>query len=328
MSLKNKKIVLSLQRLLIGNKEEILEKMREYFLEVKYVYGSDKSKEDESIIDKIYKELNRKKKLRKYFLSKIEKRKEIYWNKLIENFKDVDYLLMIGRSYYETEFLKNVKKLNPKIKLILFLWDTYDIVNINKLKNVYNKIYTFEKEEAMKYDLKWRPSFFLKVEENKKEIDCYYLGTMKEGERYNYIDQLYNYCVKNNLNYFLKLYLKKINKIYNKNIMTNKKISYKENLEKVKKSKVILELNAKNQNGLTLRTLECLAYGTKLITTNQNIRNYDFYNKNNIYILNKPEDIDDIPLEFFKKDYEKINKEILRKYSFEGFIEEIFEDEK
>lgn len=70
--------------------------------------------------------------------------------------------------------------------------------------------------------------------------------------------------------------------------------------------------------------MECLAYNTKLITTNKDVINYDFYNENNILIVDKIEEIEKIDINFFKSPYLELSKEILDKYSFEGFLKEIF----
>lgn len=73
-----------------------------------------------------------------------------------------------------------------------------------------------------------------------------------------------------------------------------------------------------------MRTFECLGNRIKLITENKDIVNYDFYDKENIYIIEKKEDIEKIPVEFFKTPYKEIDKDILEKYSFRGFVKEIF----
>ena len=48
-------------------------------------------------------------------------------------------------------------------------------------------------------------------------------------------------------------------------------------------SRSIIEIEDIDQNGLTLRSLESIFFGKKLITDNRDIVNYDFYKKENIY---------------------------------------------
>ena len=72
------------------------------------------------------------------------------------------------------------------------------------------------------------------------------------------------------------------------------------------------------QEGLTLRVLEALFYSKKLITNNKNIKKYDFYNPNNIFIWG----VDDEKnlLNFINSDYITIEENILNRYSYDSWI--------
>lgn len=322
--LKNKKLILSLDKIMINSKETLIRKLNNYFDEVRYFYGSERSKKDENLYIKILKELSRKKLLKKYVTPLLKKEEMKYYNKIINNFIKIDYVLMIGGIYYSKEFIKLVKSKNSNIKFILFLWDKFDKIKIEKLKEYYDLVYTFEKKDAVENNIFWRPSFYVQKENSIKNIDFYFLGEIRDVERYEYINKLYKFCLRSNLNANVNLFSRKKLKNLNSNIITHKKIPYKQNIENMKRAKVTFEKNINNQEGLSLRSLECLAYKTKLITTNKDIRNYDFYNPKNIFIVEKIEDIDKIPIDFFKTEYENIGEETLKRYSFEGFIEEIF----
>ncbi len=87
-------------------------------------------------------------------------------------------------------------------------------------------------------------------------------------------------------------------------------------------TKVILDLPHPLQNGLTMRTIEAIGANKKLITTNEDIKNYDFYDEDNICILDK-ENIT-IEKDFFEKPYKKISKDIKNKYSLDSWIEDVF----
>jgi len=66
----------------------------------------------------------------------------------------------------------------------------------------------------------------------------------------------------------------------------NKRLSYIENIEKVKHASALLEINKPEQRGLTLRALEALIFNKKLITTNASIRSMDLYDPARIFIYN------------------------------------------
>ncbi|MFK4785485.1 hypothetical protein [Fusobacterium sp. MFO224] len=302
--------------------------LKKYFRDAIYITGSEPSKYEMNFLQKKTKVLSRHKgKIFNLFRKRYNIYLENHYENLIEKYKDIDYILAIGGVYYSGDFLRRLKKINPSIRTIAFLWDDFSEEIIEIYKEDYDVVYTFEKSSALKYGLKFRPSFYLERVIEKKKIDCYYLGTLRESERYNKINEIFNYCKKNKLKNDLKLYIEKKNMIKdykNSSILIHEKIGYKENLEKCKSSKVVIELNYKNQKGLTLRSLECIGFRSKLITENEDIKNYDFYNPENIYVIKNKDDIKNIPLSFFEENYKTLDKKIENKYSLEGFLKEIF----
>ena len=87
-------------------------------------------------------------------------------------------------------------------------------------------------------------------------------------------------------------------------------------------SRVILDVQHPKQSGLTLRPVEMLGARRKLITTNQNIRIYDFYDENNILIVDRENP--KINSEFFSLPYRDIDKVIYDKYSIHAWVKRIF----
>jgi hypothetical protein len=98
-------------------------------------------------------------------------------------------------------------------------------------------------------------------------------------------------------------------------------LSQQEVLDIFRKSSTVFDMQHNMQNGLTMRTIETLGAKRKLITTNGNITKYDFYNENNILVLNE-HSISEID-KFIRRDYEPINDRIYEKYSLNRWIEVI-----
>ena len=59
----------------------------------------------------------------------------------------------------------------------------------------------------------------------------------------------------------------------------------------------------------------------KLITTNAHIKNYEFYNSNNISVIDRNHV--EIDIKFFDSDYEPLLPGIYEKYSLETWIKEV-----
>ena len=99
-------------------------------------------------------------------------------------------------------------------------------------------------------------------------------------------------------------------------------ISHKKMLEHYKDSKVILDLMRDHQIGLSFRVFEAMALEKKIITNNQNIKNYSFYNPNNILILN--ESFSNINKDFFNTPYQSLKEDVYNQYTLENWVNTVF----
>ena len=70
-----------------------------------------------------------------------------------------------------------------------------------------------------------------------------------------------------------------------------------------------------------MRTIEMIGMNKKIITTNQTIKEYDFYNPNNICVIDRNNI--NINTNFFDAQYEPLSDQIYIKYSLEQWIKDI-----
>ena len=85
----------------------------------------------------------------------------------------------------------------------------------------------------------------------------------------------------------------------------------------IEESKCILDSPQEGQTGLTIRTIECLGAKRKLITSNPEIKQYDFYKEENIIVY--PDDIE-CNTAFFSCPYQDIDWNIYNKYSLKSWL--------
>lgn len=97
---------------------------------------------------------------------------------------------------------------------------------------------------------------------------------------------------------------------------------YEKFVQKELEAHCLLEIVQEGQADITWRTLEAQFYGRKLITNCHNVKNYDFYNPQNIFILG--EDSLDSLKNFISEPVQKIDENILRKYKLDGWLENFF----
>ncbi|WP_116474825.1 hypothetical protein [Zobellella maritima] len=301
--------------------------LQKKFENVFYIDGSYPLKNQRGLYFSIIRELNRNSNLINNHYNSLLRKHEV---KLLTKIPSSSLELFISiNQFHSKEFIALLKEKYPNIKTVLFMWDMYETTNIRTTISEYDHVFSFDPVDCEKHGLIFRPSFYVEQASSEakvgKNIDLYYLGQFKNKERYTTLVSLYDHCRKLGINSDIRLYVnkKKIDKSFSHPIITNRKISYQYNLSLSERARVILELNLEKQAGLTIRSLECLFAKCKLITNNKHIKEYDFYNEQNIFVLNTDQDIKKIPLDFFTSPYQEPNPTVLSRYSTDGFIDEI-----
>lgn len=263
--------------------------------------------------------------------------KKYFYNKIYASMKEKKYdvVFVIGGQSFNRKMFDDLRTLNKDAHFILYLWDSVknldEVVDFSK---AFNETFSFDQYDCEKYGFKFLPLFY--NEERKStgiKYDVSFIGTIKKG-KLPYINKLKNALNMNFKNNFFYLFLQSkivyfYNKLLNKEFrkakikdFTYKRLEYSKNNEIILASKYVLDVPMKNQDGLSMRTFECLGYHKKLITTNKNVLKYDFYRPENIYYY----DGEKIDFEhvFFNSDYQEIEYDILKKYSLDSWINQLF----
>jgi spore maturation protein CgeB len=130
------------------------------------------------------------------------------------------------------------------------------------------------------------------------KYDICFIGTA-HSDRYRTVKAIADFTEQYNLSLFLYFYLPSAVMFWVRKIFLQKyeygdieefsfsSLAHDQITSYFRESKVILDINHPQQSGLTSRTFEALGAKRKLITTNKNIVEYDFYNDRNIYVLDR-----------------------------------------
>lgn len=250
-----------------------------------------------------------------------------------------DYVILIaGMSFaFTTEMIDVIKKIQSQAKFIMYQWDSEKNLSFSQeIHCFFDKIFTFDRLDCKKNEkYVFLPLFYTKMYEEvgKKKIekfdyDCSYIGTAhpKKFKDINsmsvkLINKLPRQFIYHYMPSKLKYYYHKVNAVEYKDAhLKNFKFTRIPNtkvIEIVKKSKCILDSPQTGQSGLTMRTIECLGAKRKLITTNNDVKNYDFYCESNVLIFDKNFDENS---SFFSKPYQSLSDEIYQKYSLKNWL--------
>lgn len=251
-----------------------------------------------------------------------------------------DVVIVINGWAIRRELIKKIKKslLLPNGKMILYYWDSLKVLNDDeKRRELFDAVYTFDNidYESNKSTMKFLPLFYCdkyysREFSTEQTYDLLTIGSYKYN-RYFEIQSIKNNnpdILVNAILYAKKVvYLHKILRKKYKNINIKefiyKPLSKDEIIEEFKHSKAILDIPYKGQNGLTMRTFECLGMRKKIVTTNKNIMNYDFYNPDYIFVLDS--DNYELPSkEWFDKKVD-MPDDIIKKYSISSWLYNLLE---
>lgn len=151
------------------------------------------------------------------------------------------------------------------------------------------KIYSFEKNDCKEYGYHYNSLFFFKEDvrtENEYWSDVFFIGTDKG--RLEHLLSIQKVLEKEGINIDMHIcrYGRKASK-YAREIgyRYKKPIPYEKLLMKLMHTRCVLDIAPENQEEVTLRVYEAIFCKKKVITNNPNVRKYQFYDRNNIFIM-------------------------------------------
>lgn len=266
-----------------------------------------------------------------------------YYNRILEEVSDVyDFVLIINTESITKDILMKFRVKLSKSKFIIYMWDSVK----NKkgqieFVDLVDKFITFDQNDIKLNDkIKYNPLFYIPEYENisksaaKYKYDLLFIGTV-HSDRYNIVKKIKNQLSSNRNMYCYFYHPSKIvfilKKIFDKNFrrIPIREVSFMplrrdQVISLVGQSRVILDVEHPLQSGLTMRTIESFGAKRKMITSNNNIKKYDFYSELNQKVFDRNTAgiiVDDY---FFDSLFESRSESIYRSYSLRNWLAEIF----
>jgi hypothetical protein len=322
--LKNKK-VLFLCPLFFNYHKKLMKAMESLGAEVDYF----DERPSNTVLSKALLRINRK-----FVTVQIKK----YYEEISLKIKDknYDYIFICQAEATPKWFLKDVRKMNPNARIVLMLWDSVaNKVNTLEKLDLFDEVFSFDKKDCDQFGLTFRPLFFDKEyeliakEEPTFVYDLFFVGTV-HSDRYRILKEVKQQFEKNDLNVFYFLYIPSKLMYYQRKLMTSDLNGSQINefsfvgmpsdqlAAKLKQSKAVVDIQHPKQTGLTMRTIEMLGANKKMITTNTDIQNYDFYHPNNICIVDREKV--EVPTEFMTTPFVPVDEKVKDRYSINYFV--------
>lgn len=270
---------------------------------------------DKTFIDRKYREYHQK--------IDIKRLKNI-----IKKHPKIDYILFFRADLYSEKVIQLCRKISKQ--MMSYQFDGMAVgQKILNFQPLFDKIFTFDKNDQLKYHFLpltncWFPNPHTNTQ---ADTDIFYVG-VGTPDRIKYTTKISEYASKKHLK--INVILDIPNHVFTQNKgggvkLIHSGIPFEENWRNLMRSKAILDMKLPYHEGLSFRFFEAIYYKKKIITDNVNVKNYDFYHPDNIFITDY-EDFSGLK-EFLEKPYYEIDEKIVNKYGVENWLKYVLDIE-
>ena len=264
-----------------------------------------------------------------------EKRSLLVHQILKQNKTKFDKIIVIRPDYLTHRTIKELSESGSE--MVGYFWDAIpvrDALYVLKSIHYFSNLYSYDKKDIERYkflNLKFITNFYYPIKKNKEKQSprqLYYLGNITTERRDIILEKIIskiNHKDQYKWNIKFNIYPKKQYSLVNNNQIKyiDKATDYIYHLEEMITSYLVFDINPTYNNGLSFRFFEALYYKTKIITTNKNVLEYDFFNDKNILVYTDTTTEDEIN-SFIEIPYEEIDESIIEKYRIDNWISNLF----
>lgn len=259
-----------------------------------------------------------------------------YFRKAIGN-NAYDIVVVIRAAFLSCDVIKHIKENSPLARLYMYQWDSVkNNPNALVVAPYFDKVSTFDIDDAKKYGWSYRPLFFINSSERTihRKYDIAFICTLHSrrvkifhklkcsgGDNFLYLYSKFSHLIKER--YFHR------NSEYcgvSLKDVKFKSLSLEQANAIMGMANIVVDYTHPAQTGFTMRTCEAIGHRCKLVTNNKLVKNADFYNVNNVYVY----DVNDfqIPESFMNSPYIEFSENIYERYSISNWIKEIIDYEQ
>lgn len=290
-----------------------------------------------------YDERPSEKAIMKIIIRLFKKKVPQIFNQYIQNIvsenaeKNYDYILICRGEAFTPVSINSLRSAFPNAKIILYLWDVMHDCAMDDVLSSCDKAMSFDPEDARKHNIGFRPTFYVDdylTVENRTDFqyDLEFICTLYHP-RHTMVKKLRKEFEAQGLKFYTYLYVPGLMRYIQESVfhfpfykfrdINLSPISIPDTVKILNMTRCILDVNPPYQVSLSTRAHESIAARRKYITTNKHIVDYEYYNPNNILVVDINNPV--IPKSFIESPFEPVGEEVLYKYSVAGLVDDLFE---
>lgn len=267
------------------------------------------------------------------------KQSAAYFQGIIRRFRgrSIKHVFVIKGEAMSPQIVREMRQAFPVATFTMYFWDSFRNMpsDARDKARFFDRVLTFDPQDASQNQgLIYQPLFFLdeyaRVAESACDIDVLFIGTA-HSDRYKTLRKIKHSLPKGVLLtqylYFPAKWLYYCNCCVHRGLVSDRKDVFFRHKQKseivalMSRSRVVVDIERTVQSGYTMRTLEVLGAGKKLITTNSEVRHADFYDPRNILIIDRRRPV--IPAEFFETPYVSPSPAIVAGYGLDVWLKNV-----
>ncbi|MEL6540370.1 MAG: hypothetical protein AAFQ34_03100 [Pseudomonadota bacterium] len=227
-----------------------------------------------------------------------EKHRAAYHARLIEESASADYdvVLFIQVHQMRHSALESLRALHPNARFVLYNWDSLSTHDYRPWARHFDWIATFDPDDARALGVAYLPLFaiprFFEIEPQEPSAhDIYFVGSLVTMQRFDALARLYGFCESAGFstrfhlmcNPIMKAKLRRAGKSLPG--LSGQGLGFDEIVAMLEASRATFDFANHNQSGYTMRLIENMCAGRKIITENPRILGEPFYREDRILLV-------------------------------------------
>jgi hypothetical protein len=245
--------------------------------------------------------------------------------------RDFDTLLVVKGDSLDIGFFDYLRTAQPDADFILYQWDSIELVrNFPELRKRFNRCLTFDRMDAASDDtLEFRPLFFSRQATTPEGSPggIVFVGSL-HSKRLKLLRLIKSHAEAQDL--LVRIYIRVglfnfIRLLFSGSLadVHFRPLAYETYIAWTKQAEAVIDFPHSLQNGLTIRTIEAIGLGKKIITTNKDVVNYAFYDPKNVCLVDEDDPV--IPSNFLNGTPAYYDGNVIRYFSLQQWILDVLD---
>jgi hypothetical protein len=207
-----------------------------------------------------------------------------------------DYVFFLQIHTLAKEHVERMRSSQPTAKFILYNWDSLSTHDYRPYLRYLDSIFTFDRDDAAMLGAHYLPLFALPgyFEASHSDTtlnDIYFVGSIGTLDRFAAVRRFADYCRAEGLRFAKHLhcspaiFLMLLRKGLYAQGMTLRALSTDAIVRLMNQSAAVFDFPNRPQSGYTMRLIENMCAGKKIVTSNAAVRGEKFYSKDQFFVV-------------------------------------------